>query len=140
MIEDNKNFKEKAKKIYKKYDLKLRKYYDVIVGNYNISNPTNNKVSANINNYNSNKNTVVKKINSTIIIAIILIVLGGICIGFAFDYKENYYNHIYVGGDAYNYIINSNYFTGFIMLGSSLIICGIILISTSLLIKNIHKQ
>ena len=75
----------------------------------------------------------VPKINLKIIlliIAIILIVNGVNFIKEGFDVKENYYKsssdlsllnkHVYVGGDAYNYIINANYFTGYIVLGSSL--------------------
>ncbi|MDR7856063.1 hypothetical protein [Tissierella sp.] len=30
----------------------------------------------------------------------------------------------YVGGDAYNYIINANYFTGYMVLGLALILIG----------------
>ena len=85
-----------------------------------------------------------------LIIAIILIVNGVKFIGDGFDVKENYYKssseislsnkHVYVGGDAYNYIINANYFTGYIVLGSSLCICGAISIATSLLLKNSRKD
>ena len=80
-----------------------------------------------------------------IIVAIILIIFGIICISKAFDLKDNYYmsssysnlnRHVYVGGDAYNYIINENYFTGYITLGSMFFICSTISISTSLLLKN----
>lgn len=85
-----------------------------------------------------------------LIIAIILIVNGVNFIKEGFDVKENYYKsssdlsllnkHVYVGGDAYNYIINANYFTGYIVLGSSLCICGAISIATSLLLRNDKKE
>lgn len=51
-----------------------------------------------------------------------------------FDCKNNYYNseyssslnkNAYVGGDAYNYIINGTYFTGYLTLGGSSLICSI---------------
>lgn len=32
----------------------------------------------------------------------------------------------YVGGDAYNYIINANYATGYYVLGSACLICGVL--------------
>ncbi len=85
-----------------------------------------------------------------LIIAIILIVNGVNFIKEGFDVKENYYKsssdlsllnkHVYVGGDAYNYIINANYFTGYIVLGSSLCICSAISIATSLLLRNDKKE
>ena len=84
-----------------------------------------------------------------IIISIIFIVLGIICIGKAFDLKNNYYmsssystlnKHVYVGGDAYNYIINANYFTGYIALGSACFICSTLLIATNLLLKNSNER
>lgn len=37
------------------------------------------------------------------------------------------YENVYVGGDAYNYIINANYFTGFCVLGGVFFLSGIIL-------------
>ena len=78
----------------------------------------------------------------TIILAILSIVLDG------FDVKENYYyssdysllnKHAYVGGDAYNYIINANYFTGYMVIGCSCIICAIISGVTAIVI-NIDKK
>lgn len=50
-----------------------------------------------------------------------------------FDKIKNYANYesystlsknAYVGGDAYNYIINANYFTGYVVLGLALILIG----------------
>lgn len=84
-----------------------------------------------------------------IIAAVILIVQGVSFVKQAFDYKDNYYQsenfpslnkHVYVGGDAYNYIINANYFTGYIVLGGSLFICGAVLISTTLLLNGKEKD
>lgn len=50
-----------------------------------------------------------------------------------FDKKDNYYQsdyswsksvNAYVGGDAYNYIINGTYFAGYCALGGAMFICG----------------
>lgn len=52
-----------------------------------------------------------------------------------FDKKDNYVNsesfsilntNAYVGGDAYNYIINGTYFAGYLALGSAMMISGMI--------------
>lgn len=77
------------------------------------------------------------KINILIIVAIITIVIASIFVYKAFDVKENYYNsdtytsfskNAYVGGDAYNYIINANYFTGYLTFAGCLYIISCILI------------
>lgn len=66
-----------------------------------------------------------------------LIVFGGWFIYQGFD-KLNYDNssfepkNVYVGGDAYNYIINSNYFTGYGVLGCSAFICATMLVCIGL--------
>ena len=77
-----------------------------------------------------------KKTNKTIgiillIITVLCIVVGGIQIKNGFDRKNNYLNseygllqNAYVGGDAYNYIINGTYFTGYVTFGSALLIIG----------------
>lgn len=56
-----------------------------------------------------------------------------LCLGFdkmlVYDSGEYYpfeYHNAYVGGDAYNYIINSNYATAFFVLTAALIIAGAI--------------
>ncbi|MEI3395401.1 MAG: hypothetical protein V8R82_06905 [Clostridia bacterium] len=70
--------------------------------------------------------------NFFIIIAIILFFLSVSCIGMGFNKMLNYRNsntsyysksvNAYVGGDAYNYIINACYFTGYVSLGGCLLI------------------
>ena len=69
--------------------------------------------------------------------AVIVFCLGTYFFAIGFDKKDNYKyseysyssNHnAYVGGDAYNYIINGNYFTGYMVLGSSCYIICIICI------------
>lgn len=83
------------------------------------------------------------------VVAIVLLIVGLISIGIAFDKKNNYVNseysfvdkvNVYVGGDAYNYIINSNYFTGYIVLGTASCLASIILFSTSALITSKNNQ
>ena len=82
------------------------------------------------------------------ILSIVLVVKGLEFIKDGFDVKENYYyssdysllnKHAYVGGDAYNYIINANYFTGYMVIGCSCIICAIISGVTAIVI-NIDKK
>ncbi|WP_053956809.1 hypothetical protein [Inediibacterium massiliense] len=65
-----------------------------------------------------------------------------ICTGFykmfCYDSGESYTKdpvNAYVGGDAYNYIINSNYATGYFVLALSFTILG----STALIIESLNK-
>ena len=70
-----------------------------------------------------------------------------------FDKKDNYYSseysyslnkNAYVGGDAYNYIINGTYFTGYsILAGSSFIISTMLFVSLvgiSIKIKELESK
>lgn len=69
--------------------------------------------------------------------AVILFVCAAILVGVGF-YKMNVYNYneyssklsknAYVGGDAYNYIINSNYATGYFVLGGFSFMSAIVLL------------
>jgi len=45
----------------------------------------------------------------------------------------------YVGGDAYNYVINSNYFIGYSVLGGSTLIISVICGVASLFLKEDYK-
>ncbi len=105
-------------------------------------------------NYKENVKKALRKSNNKIsivliIVSAILLIMGIVCLCKAFDLKNNYHmsssyptlnKHVYVGGDAYNYIINANYFTGYIVLGSSLFICSAISIAISLLLKNSKER
>lgn len=66
---------------------------------------------------------------SSIAFIISAIVLGlGLDKMFNYDSGEYYpyeYHNAYVGGDAYNYIINSNYATGFFVLATMFALMGI---------------
>ena len=77
-----------------------------------------------------------------IILAVICIIASGVFFGKGNNVKNEYYNseystlnkNAYVNGDAYNYIINGTYFTGYSVIASAMLICGMILISNSIVI------
>lgn len=52
------------------------------------------------------------------------------------DEKRN----AYVGGDAYNYIINGTYFAGYEAIGGSLILLGGVLISAGYICENLEEM
>lgn len=73
--------------------------------------------------------------------SILCLIIGIIFIGVAFEKKINYSNgesypyetaNAYVGGDAYNYIINANYFTGYMVLGCTLEIIATMLMGMAI--------
>lgn len=51
-----------------------------------------------------------------------------------YDYDDNV--NAYVGGDAYNYIINGTYFAGFMALTGTMYLCATGLFCTALLLNN----
>lgn len=74
------------------------------------------------------------------ITAIIVAVIGIIFCIVGFTKKNTYSNskyswekshNAYVNGDAYNYIINGTYFTGYMVLGGSLLVVSSILFATA---------
>lgn len=78
------------------------------------------------------------------VISIILLIGSIVSIGMGFDKYLNYYNseyvtslnkNAYVGGDAYNYIINAGYFTAFVTLGGCLLITSSIFSTTAIKLK-----
>lgn len=73
----------------------------------------------------------------TILIGIILICLSLYFFNCGFDKKDNYVSSLtnsYVGGDAYNYIINGTYFSGYMALGSGILVSGVGLLCTGLIL------
>lgn len=67
------------------------------------------------------------------IVAIISIILGVVCLYVGFDKVNNYYmsdfgysTNAYVGGDAYNYIINGTYFTAYAVMGMGCFIIAVL--------------
>ncbi len=82
------------------------------------------------------------------VIAVVLYIVSGIMLYKGYDKMTNYYNseyttsnnvNSYVGGDAYNYIINGNYATGFFVLSMGFMVAGTICITGGLIIAAIHK-
>lgn len=91
-----------------------------------------------------NNMLIVKKLKGIRIVAILFSIICFIISIYyfsqAYDVKNVYYNsefssvskNAYVGGDAYNYITNGTYFTGYCVVGSALLISGVIFISSSI--------
>lgn len=72
-----------------------------------------------------------------IVVAVVLAIVASFFFYKAYDVKTNYYyseystsatKNAYVGGDAYNYIINGNYFTGYLTVGSASALGTVILL------------
>lgn len=78
--------------------------------------------------------------NMLIVLAIACFVVSGVFFGKGYNVKNEYRNseysiinkNAYVGGDAYNYIINGTYFTGYSVIASAALLSGMILISDSI--------
>jgi len=91
-------------------------------------------------------NNMLKISKIFIIIAVILLILSAVAYYKGYDCKTNYHNsewkteNAYVGGDAYNYIINGTYFTGFMVLSASCGLGAIILLSTGLILYTQYSQ
>jgi len=85
------------------------------------------------------------------ILAIISFILAGVMVYEGVDKIINYYNsenypilneNVYVGGDAYNFIINSNYATGYYVLALIEVVSGFGFLILGYLskINEIHKN
>jgi hypothetical protein len=77
-----------------------------------------------------------------IVLAVISFILAGVMVNQGMDKINNYYNsedysfmneNAYVGGDAYNYIINANYATGYYVLALIFVVSGFSCILASFL-------
>ncbi len=71
--------------------------------------------------------------------------LGSFFIYKSFDKKMNYReprysSNAYVGGDAYNYIINSNYFTGYNVLGMGCYVITALCLTSSAILKSLDAK
>ena len=72
-----------------------------------------------------------------------LLLLSLFCIHEGIDKKEHYYNsdysslsvNAYVGGDAYNYIINAGYFAGYFALAGGCLTSSAILFCTGMVLS-----
>lgn len=78
------------------------------------------------------------------IIAVCFYIVSAVMLYKGYDKMTNYRNseslyveniNAYVGGDAYNYIINGNYATGFFVLSVGFLLTGTICVGTGLIIK-----
>lgn len=77
------------------------------------------------------------KVKSSLIgITIAFAIMAGVFFLKGYNVKNNYYNsenfsrlnkNAYVGGDAYNYIINGTYFTGYLVIGSACMVSSVLL-------------
>lgn len=76
-----------------------------------------------------------------LVLSLVFLVLGTYFLQQGFDKKDNYYmsehysslnENAYVGGDAYNYIINGTYFAGYCALGGTMFICAAVLTNTGI--------
>ena len=82
------------------------------------------------------------------IIAVILFLISGIMFYQGYDKMMNYTNsdsyyvdnhNAYVGGDAYNYIINGTYATAFFVLGVGGVISGFVCIGIATIVEAIRN-
>lgn len=86
-----------------------------------------------------------------VVLAIIAFLCSVVMIGLGVDKVVNYYNsenfsslikNAYVGGDAYNYIINASYATGYYVLALLSAVCGfgfLVMGFLNQLVENIQK-
>lgn len=83
-----------------------------------------------------------------LVIATVFYLISGIMLYNGYDKMTNYYNseyfpsnnvNAYVGGDAYNYIINGNYATGFFVLAAGFMVAGTICLSSGLIVGLINE-
>lgn len=67
-----------------------------------------------------------------VLVGIICIIAGINYCSNGFDKKDNYYkiDNKYVGGDAYNYITNAGYFSGYLALGGAVIVTGALFLTS----------
>lgn len=85
------------------------------------------------------KETITKKVklvSKTTIMGIILLLIAAILFFLGMYHKSAYYNDVdggkrtnaYVPEDSYNYIINSNYFNGYMTLSGAFVISGVLVL------------
>ena len=88
------------------------------------------------------------KKNRLLLLAVFFFCVSGFFFYRCYDVKNNYYNsdysslvqNAYVGGDAYNFIINGTYFAGYAVIASASAVCGIILSSSGAIINSKIKE
>jgi hypothetical protein len=84
-----------------------------------------------------------------VLVALVLFIVSGVFFYQAYDKYANYSNseyswstqhNVYVGGDAYNYIINAGYFSAFSTLGGICVLAGMILMATALILTGMSHR
>ena len=85
-----------------------------------------------------------------VLTALICFIISGLFFAKGHDVKTNYYNsenypslneNAYVGGDAYNYIINGTYFTAYSVIASASLLCGAIFTNSAINITmRLHEE
>lgn len=89
-----------------------------------------------------------KHIKRLFVLSAIFYLVSGVMLYQGYDKMTNYYNseystsnnvNAYVGGDAYNYIINGNYSTSFFVLSMGFMTTGTIFLSSGLIMGLINK-
>ena len=99
--------------------------------------------------YMEKENRNMKKIKWLNIVAVVCFILFGIMTYKGYDKMTNYYSseiyaslnvNAYVGGDAYNYIINGTYATSFFVLAIGFLISGILCVVGGVLVDSMSAQ
>jgi len=84
-----------------------------------------------------------------VLIGLLAIIASAFFFYQAYDKYMNYYNsevftslqkNAYVGGDAYNYIINGTYFTGFSVLGVGSLLLGMLCIGIAYISSKMEES
>lgn len=87
--------------------------------------------------------------NILIGVIVLCFIVSGVFFYKAYEVKNKYHHsdnyssldkYVYVGGDAYNYIINGTYFAGYSIIASSLLLSGMILVGNSIKITMKIKE
>ena len=90
------------------------------------------------------KNTIKASKHGCIVLAILLYFLSSIFLYQGYDkmtgYDRYYYRNAYVGGDAYNYIINGTYATSYFVLASGCFIGGTMFVGIYLICERIREN
>lgn len=95
-----------------------------------------------------NKNEIIEGMKRILLIGTCVFGILAIILFYrANNVKNEYYNsedysilnkNAYVGGDAYNYIINGTYFTGYAVIGAGCMICSVVM-GTSFIMTKIKQ-
>lgn len=81
-----------------------------------------------------------------IVLSLCMVLVGSVFLYKGYDVKNNYFNsdtygeNAYVGGDAYNFIINGTYFTAYSVMGMGSYIIAAIFFTGAILAINDDKE